>query len=228
VGRLGIGCMGAVMAVLAGLPLSAMSTCHETEGTPGKPWLNGRFVYEFSPEVANNPLMTATFESACNLLLSGTALQCTPRSAAPHDEDFVLVVNGTHDFSFVGRQGGCQLLSILSWHNTMVVAHEIKHALGWAHEQQHPERDRYIDVFLDSIPGEYHAEFRIRELGNEGPYDFDSIMHFYPSDLARPGEDAFRPKPGFEELGPYAGQRDHLSETDLSEINEFYAEVFVE
>ena len=227
-GRLGTGCLGVVMALLASAPWPAMSACHETGNSAGKPWLNGRFVYEFSPEVAANPSMVATFESACNLLLSETALKCTPRSAAPGDTDFVYVVNGSHDFSFIGRQGGCQLLSILTWHNPMVVAHEIKHALGWAHEQQHPDRDRYIDVFHDAIPDEYHAEFHVRDHGNEGPYDFDSIMHFYPSDLAKPGEDAFRPKPGFAGSVQYMGQRDHLSETDLSEIREFYAEVWVE
>ena len=227
-GRLGIGYMGAVVAVMACLPASALSACHETDPTAGNPWLNGRFVYEFSPGVAEDASMAATFESACKLLLSGSALQCTPRAAAPEDTDYVYVVDGAHDFSFVGRQGGCQLLSILSWHNPMVVAHEIKHALGWAHEQQHPDRDRYIDVFPDAIPAQYQAEFQVRELGNEGPYDFDSIMHLYPSDLAQPGEYAFRPKPAFAESAPYVGQRDHLSETDLAEIREFYSEVLVE
>ena len=226
-GRLKIGCWGVLMVVTT-LPSGVTASCGESAGTAGKPWLNGRFVYEFSAAVAENASWVSTFESACELLLDGSALKCTPRSAVPHTEDFVYVVNGAHDFSYVGRQGGCQLLSILSWHNPMVVAHEIKHALGWAHEQQHPDRDLYIDVSLDSIPRQYHAEFQVRDLGNEGPYDFDSIMHFYPTDFAAPGQDAFRPKPAHQDAGLYIGQRDHLSETDLAEIRDFYREVLVE
>lgn len=227
-GRLKTGYMGVLMVLATSLPSAVMSACPETIGAEGQPWLNGRFVYEYSPEVAGDPSRADTFESACKQLLSGAALKCTPRSAAPHDEDYVYVVSGSHDFSYVGRQGGCQLLSILSWHNPMVVAHEIKHALGWAHEQQHPDRDSHIDVFVDSIPRQYHAEFQIRELGNEGPYDFDSIMHFYPSDLANPGQDAFRPKLVHGDSALYIGQRDHLSETDLAEVRDFYREVLVE
>ena len=60
------------------------------------------------------------------------------------------MISGGHDFSYIGRQGGCQVLSILSRNNPIIVAHEIKHALGWVHEQHHPNRDRYIEVDLDA------------------------------------------------------------------------------
>jgi hypothetical protein len=194
----------------------------------GRPWINHRFVYEFSPEVAAEPSRVSTFESACSQLLESTALNCSPRSAAPEDPDYVYVIDGRHDFSYIGRQGGCQVLSILTWSNPMVVAHEIKHALGWAHEQQHPDRDRYLDVDFAAIPQRHRAEFEVRNLGNEGPYDFDSIMHFFPSDFASPGQVAFRPKQALADLTLYPGQRDHLSETDLEEIREIYGAVLAE
>ena len=101
--------------------------------------------------------------------------------------------------SYIGRQGGCQVLSILSRNNPIIVAHEIKHALGWVHEQQHPDRDRYIEVDVDAVPARNPAEFRMRDLGHEGPCDFESIMHFQPTDFARPGQAAHRPRPGFAE-----------------------------
>ncbi len=188
----------------------------------GRPWLNNRFVYEFSPEVAASPGRMAIFEHACNSLLETTALVCTPRALARNDADYVYVINGSHDFSFVGRQGGCQELGILTWSNPMIVAHEIKHALGWAHEQQHPQRDRFIDVHLNDIQPAYQAEFQVTDLGNEGPYDFDSIMHFYPSDFANPGRKAFQLRPQFIGRGVVPGQRDHFSAIDLEEIRAFY------
>lgn len=188
----------------------------------GQRWLTGRFVYSFSPDVAADTGRVATFEEACQKLLGTTALRCTPRSEAPAAPDFVFVINGGHDFSYIGRQGGCQVLSILSWNNPIIVAHEIKHALGWAHEQQHPERDRYIEVDFEAVPARHRAEFRVRDLKNEGPYDFDSIMHFFPSDFAFPGEVAFRTRPGETGRATAPGQRNHLSETDLAEIRAVY------
>lgn len=190
----------------------------------GRLWLNDRFVYDFSAEVAATPDRVAVFERACDLLLGSTALKCARRSTAPDDADYVLVIAGGHDFSHVGRQGGCQVLSILTWNNPIVVAHEIKHALGWVHEQQHPDRDRHIEVLIDDVPQRHRAEFEVRDLGNEGPYDFDSIMHFFPTDFARPGAVAFRPRSRFSGAAPYPGQRDHLSEIDLAEIRAVYGE----
>lgn len=226
-----------VPAMAAGLWAAGLSACPDaapggmlaeagnvapSPPRPGQPWLDDRFVYDFSPEVAANPDRVAAFERACNLLLDSTALRCARRSTAPDAVDYVLVIAGGHDFSHVGRQGGCQVLSILTWNNPIVVAHEIKHALGWAHEQQHPDRDRYIEVLIDDVPPRHRAEFEIRDLGNEGPYDFDSIMHFFPTDFARPGAVAFRPR--VADGAPHPGQRDHLSEIDLAEIRAVYGE----
>lgn len=188
----------------------------------GQPWLDNQFVYLLSHEVASDPAKTDSFISACTQLLETTALNCIPLSQVPDASDYVYVIDGSHDFSFIGRQGGCQLLSILTWNNPIVVAHEIKHALGWAHEQQHPDRDRYLNVNLEAVPARYRAEFQLRDLGNEGPYDFDSIMHFSARDLAKPGEVVLRPRAAYSDSSAVMGQRDHLSETDLAEIRDVY------
>jgi hypothetical protein len=213
--------MWAVATIAEACPGSPVSSASDATAV-GQTWLGGRFVYAFSPDVAADPDRVATFEAGCRQLLETTALACTPRSAAPDAPDYVYVIDGGHDFSWIGRQGGCQVLSILSWNNPIIVAHEIKHALGWAHEQQHPDRNHHIEVDFDAVPARNRAEFRVRDLGNEGPYDFESIMHFQPSDFARPRRIAFRPRPGHAAQAAIAGQRRYLSETDVAEIRAVY------
>jgi hypothetical protein len=190
----------------------------------GLPWANGRFVYEFSPEVQRDPRKTESFEQACGRLLENTALKCVKRSqaVAMNDRDYVYVVDGDRDASYIGRRGGKQLLSILIWNNPNIISHEIKHALGWGHEQQHPDRDQYVDILFDNIPQEKQENFTIYDRGNEGEYDFDSVMHYYPTDFARPTRKSIRAKPEYRSFQSVMGQRDHLSTIDLLEIQEFY------
>lgn len=194
----------------------------------GLPWANGRFVYEFSPEVLKDTRKVAAFEAACSRLLEGTALRCVPRAQAASDRDYVLVAEGGCDCSFVGRQGGKQLLSILIWDNPIIISHEIKHALGWGHEQQHPQRDRYVAVLLENIPPGNRADFAVFDAGNEGPYDFDSMMHYRSGDFALPARKAMLARPEFQHLQSRMGQRDHLSTTDVQEIRNFYGDASVQ
>ena len=195
----------------------------------GLPWANGKFVYEFSPEIQQDPQKTETFENACRQLLANTALKCVNRSQAGalSERDYVYVVEGDN-YSFVGRQGGKQLLGILNWNNPYKISHEIKHALGWGHEHQQPKRDQYIDILFENIPDDKKKYFYINDNSNEGEYDFDSIMHYYPSDFAMPAQKAIQAKSEFQSHQGMMGQRDHLSEIDLLEIQEFYGDPTVE
>lgn len=85
--------------------------------------------------------------------------------------------------SALGRQGGQQIIRInpnntVSSERIGVVVHEMGHALGLFHEQQHPNRDNYIIVNFGNIPlGACQNQFNIpMNQVTVGDFDFGSVM----------------------------------------------------
>jgi hypothetical protein len=86
-----------------------------------------------------------------------TCLRFIPRST---EQDYVEIgpEDGTpsYCYSYVGRQGGRQRMKMFGEclrHAAMV--HEFGHAIGFNHEHQRPDRDLFINVFLQNVdPGE--------------------------------------------------------------------------
>jgi hypothetical protein len=117
----------------------------------------------------------------------------TPRS--PADDTYIIIDYGApgdcsaHIGYYAGFNNqvtlgdGCMYIS--------VVEHELMHVIGFQHEQNSPDRDKYVEVFIENIDPNYLDQFQkidpndVVDLGI--PYDVDSVMQ-YP-------EDAFQ-KPG--------------------------------
>jgi len=103
---------------------------------------------------------------------------------------------------------------------TGIVVHELGHAIGFRHEQNRPDRDKYIEI-NDKIMklDPTHPErmnfnvFKDLEPTNYGvPYDLNSIMHY--SDYKIKSLDS--------RLSFLMGQRDHLSFLDRKLANKAY------
>ncbi|XP_046549591.1 zinc metalloproteinase dpy-31-like [Haliotis rubra] len=85
--------------------------------------------------------------------------------------------------SYIGRHGNGQTISIGTGCGTRgIVTHEIGHALGFWHEHERPDRDKYVTVYFENIKaGRSHAFGReswknTRSIGI--PYDYSSVMHY--------------------------------------------------
>lgn len=100
------------------------------------------------------------------------------------EEDFVNIVNGEGCSSVVGRIGGKQELSLDSngCVNTGTIQHELIHALGYTHMQNHVDRDDFVSIFWNNIDPSNYINFEkvaAYDYGNfDTPYDFNSVMHY--------------------------------------------------
>ncbi|XP_063043818.1 low choriolytic enzyme-like [Engraulis encrasicolus] len=108
-----------------------------------------------------------------------TCIRFVPKSH--HQRDYVHIQSRNGCWSFVGRRGGEQILSLRRgaciYH--MVVQHELLHALGFNHEQCRSDRDRHIHIYWQNIyQGFAYAFHRINTNNLGTPYDYSSIMHY--------------------------------------------------
>lgn len=93
--------------------------------------------------------------------------------------------------SNVGRVSSyhIQTVSIAFSCSLASVIHEIGHVLGFWHEQNRPDRDKYITVHQQNIRAgcklNFEKIFSIDSLGVT--YDFNSIMQYSKTACAKPG-----------------------------------------
>uniref|UniRef100_A0A1I7RHH9 Metalloendopeptidase n=1 Tax=Bursaphelenchus xylophilus TaxID=6326 RepID=A0A1I7RHH9_BURXY len=86
-------------------------------------------------------------------------------------------------YSYVGRVGGPQLLSLSKGcFRPYIIQHELLHALGLEHEHQRHDRDKYIKVNYRNVQKGKEDNFdkipsHLVELYGQ-PYDYNSIMHY--------------------------------------------------
>ncbi|CAM9783024.1 unnamed protein product, partial [Lampetra fluviatilis] len=125
-----------------------------------------------------------------------TCVRFIPRS---NETDYIYIHAKDGNWSFLGRQGGDQALSLEPGKVTKgVVLHELMHVLGFHHEHCRSDRDDHVLVLSHNLrPGETFNElgqFKRLEcsgFGEDLPYDYLSIMHY----------------------GRYASSSDYMSET---------------
>jgi len=99
------------------------------------------------------------------------------------DRNYINFFKGTGCWSRVGRIENGQNISIGENCETRSTAvHEIMHALGFVHEQQRTDRDKYVKILWDNIEDEekkHNFNKTTRQVTTLGhPYDMKSVMHY--------------------------------------------------
>lgn len=163
------------------------------------------------------------------------------RPRAGGDPNWIRFNASTFNNSPVGRQGGQQIINIVSWGTQIIIVHEIYHSLGFWHEQSAPDRDTYVTINFGNVCGssgtpgnQCHPatcqgcsdtggnfiscafNFNIQPgTGLYGPYDFDSFMHYGRTAFSCNGNDTITVNAPWNATWQNAiGQRTHFSLLD--------------
>lgn len=189
-------------------------------------WPNGqlpieidRSVYEFGMDATVRQAVAEYNNKVSNLCLVSHT----------NEKDYVRLViesdlGSAGGLSAVGRQGGEQLVRIAAGQPASVIIHELMHAIGFWHEQNRPDRDRFISVNMGNVEKGMGGNFQIEWSGiPRSNYDYCSIMH-YPATAFGNGKTTISCAQNGNPTNcpPCMGMGTGLSADDIAGINTAY------
>ncbi|CRK89129.1 CLUMA_CG002890, isoform A, partial [Clunio marinus] len=140
------------------------------------------------------------------------------------EEDFVDITNGKGCWSWVGRIGGRQELSmqINGCFYGGTAMHEMIHAIGFGHMHLNYNRDDYITINFENAKEDYKFEkVDPRYYSNfDTPYDYLSVMHYRKTAFSKNGKDVIVPHD--KTFLDIIGRVGMLSAGDALRINRMY------
>jgi hypothetical protein len=130
----------------------SLSTRANVNRDPAKKWPGARVPYVISSEYDCSA--RAIIAGAITEWESKTCIRFVPKTTADLDYLELTPNDGTNNYcySHVGRQGGRQYVKMFD--TCMSVgqyAHELGHAVGFGHEHQRPDRDKYVRINWENI-----------------------------------------------------------------------------
>uniref|UniRef100_A0A3Q3JIY4 Metalloendopeptidase n=1 Tax=Monopterus albus TaxID=43700 RepID=A0A3Q3JIY4_MONAL len=175
------------------------------------------FTSVFSP-LAVKQLSVIT--SALNSFSVSTCIRFIPRV---NHVDYIYIQSLSGCYSYVGRQGKAQTLSLNSRSciRIGIVQHELLHALGFHHEQSRSDRDDHIQILKGNILTSLLYNFKKVSTLNQGtPYDYDSVMHYgrlaFSKDNVSPTMEAY------PDANVTFGLAKEMSQNDIQRVNRLY------
>ncbi|CAL8404402.1 unnamed protein product [Boreogadus saida] len=155
-------------------------------------------------------------------LASFTTSTCIRFFPLNRQRDFVNIQSRSGCFSFIGRRGQGQVVSLSRQGCVFqsVIQHELLHALGFNHEHQRSDRDRNVRILLENVRPGLESNFRRIQTNNLGtPYDYNSVMHYGRFAFSRNRQPTILPIP---DNNVVIGRATQMSTQDISRINLLY------
>lgn len=193
-------------------------------------WPNGVVPYVFDASVAT--ANQQKFLNACRKWLNTANLTFVERTSsnASTYPNYIRVVSSTVNNSFVGMQGGQQVINIVDWDSFFgfsesTICHELGHALGMVHEHQRSDRNTYVIVndgqngHPNNITnGNFTQMGILDDTRNYTSYDYASVMHYDRFAFSKNGQPTIVP------LDPNAviGNPSGISISDKETMKQIY------
>ncbi|MCB1173559.1 MAG: M12 family metallopeptidase [Leptospiraceae bacterium] len=164
--------------------------------TGGQPWTGRVVPYVIDSDVPDHNRI----QSAIAILEKYTTIRFTTWSTQSNYVRFTrYTLRSNICFSAVGMVGGMQKVQLADECTYTSVLHELGHALGAMHEHQRTDRDTYVNIITANIETDYLYAFdkvSAASYTDYGSYDFNSIMHYYPTAFSTNGSPTITKKDG--------------------------------
>ncbi|KAL3071229.1 hypothetical protein niasHT_035555 [Heterodera trifolii] len=180
-------------------------------------WPNNEIPFIFSSKF--NERQKRAIREALAVLEDSSCFRFIPRT---NQRDFLFIDMQEGCFSFVGKVGGRQLLSLAAGClHDYIIWHEVMHALGLEHEHQRPDRDKFIRIHWENVEPDKHLNFEKiphADVDLYHTYDYHSLMHYDGTAFGKTDTDTGDPMTTMEPL------RDGVELTDNFELTKFDVE----
>lgn len=185
---------------------------------PGRLWPGAVVPFELDPALPDRRRV----DEAIAHWEARTPLRFVPRRG---EADFVRFVPGSGCWSYVGRVGGAQEITLDAACDVGTVIHEIGHAIGLVHEHQRPDRDDHVTIHWDNLEEGAEPYFQTVDATPRGPYDTGSRMHYFPTAFSGRCDARGRCSPTItlRDGSLYEANHDGLSPLDVEGVRALYA-----
>jgi hypothetical protein len=187
----------------------------KSTGFRGLLWNDAILYYDIDPALT----LAGEVEAAVSEWEALTGMRLIRRTT---QRDYIWFTTETRSacFSYYGRRGGRQSITLNPSCSKSAILHEIGHAVGLFHEQSRTDRDDYVNLHLENADPTYWYAFDVFHPAqgyNSGSYDHNSIMHYHSFSFSTNQQPTITKKDG--SLIPYNRV---LSPGDLAGIRALY------